>query len=275
MTNSMYSKETEQIDLTEARKFVVNLMPQAGEILMGYFRSGQFSSRSKSALDFATQADDEVDQFLRESILERFPNTQLLTEETAPQDFLSLKDTENLWVIDPCDGSGNFSRGHPNFAISVALVRRDIALLGIVYKPVDGDLLWAQADLERALLNGHPIRVSEIDDLSKSVFLCDWYPIPKLRVQMRHTIEKVESHVRQIKSMGSAVADLCEIAIGRADAYIQPGLKPWDVAAASLIITKAGGKVTRENGSLWNIFTPDIFASNGLLHDQILRLLHP
>lgn len=271
----MYSKETEQIDLTEARKFVVSLMPQAGEVLMGYFRSGQFSSRSKGGLDFATQADDEVDQFLREKLLDRFPATKFLTEETAPQDFLSLKDAENLWVIDPLDGTGNFSRRHPNFAISVALVQRGITILGVIYKPVDEDLFWAQTDVDGAMLNDQPIRVSAIDDLQQSVFLCDWYPIPELRVQMRHTLEKVESHVRQIKSMGSAVADLCEIAIGRADAYIQPGLKPWDVAAASLIITKAGGKVTRENGSLWNIFTPDIFASNGLLHDQILRLLHP
>lgn len=272
-TNSMYSKEKKQIDLTESRKFVVSLIPKAGEILMGYFRSGQFSSRSKGGLDFVTQADEEVDQFLREILLERFPTTKFLTEETAPEDFLSLKDVENLWVIDPLDGTGNFSRGHPNFAISIALVSKTVTLLGVVFTPVDQKLYWAQADLNTAILNDQPIRVSDVSDLSKAVFLCDFYPIPELRIKMRQTITRVESDVRQIKAMGSAVADLCQIAEGKADAYIQPGLKPWDVAAASLIISKAGGRITRLDGRDWDVFTPDIFASNNLLHTTILKLV--
>lgn len=262
-----------EIDLSEARDFVLSLMPQVGRLLMREFRSGNFTQRSKGNLDFSIEADDKADKFLVDRLSKRFPATLFLTEETVPEYFTQLRDADNLWVIDSLDGTSNFSRGHPNFAVSVALVQRGISVLGVVYKPVDRSFLWAQADFEGAMLNGLPMRVSNIDDLSKSVFLCDWYPIPDLRVEMRNVLEEVESHVRQIKSMGSAVADLCEIAIGRADAYIQPGLKPWDVAASSLIITKAGGRITRVNGDSWNVFTPDIFASNGLLHPQILELI--
>lgn len=248
-------------------------MPQVGEILMRYFKQGNYRQYSKGVLDMATDADNEADKFLREALLQRFPDSALLTEETAPEDFLSFKDAENLWVIDPCDGSGNFSRGHPNFAMSVALVQKGVTSLGVVYIPAEKNVYWAQADVDTAMLDDQPIRVSRINDLSKAVFLCDWYPTPNLREWMISIIKRIAPHVRQIKSMGSAVEGLCEIASGRADVYMQPGLKPWDLAATSLIIAKAGGKITRLDGSDWDIFTPEIFASNNILHTPTLKLV--
>lgn len=263
-----------QINLTEAREYLVQLMPQAGEMLNRYFANRDFSSRKKEGVDFTTQADEEVDAFLRENLSQRYPKTNFLTEETAPTDYSSLKDAENLWVIDPLDGTINFSRKHPNFAISIGLVDRAKPQLGVVYVPMTKDLYWAQVDHKGAYLNGESITVSPTNDLGESVVACDWAWGLEKRLNVVRWLGNVSTHVRQIKSMGSAVADLATLASGRIDAYIHSGLKPWDVAASALLIEKAGGKITSPTGEPWDVFQPDILASNGILHGGILKLIN-
>ena len=133
-------KVKNSIDLTKARDFLIKLIPDAGKILSRYFISGVFTSRRKEGVDFLTQADEEVDNFLIKKIKKEYPSTNILTEETAPKNYSPLSDIDNLWVIDPLDGTINFSRQHANFAISIALVNRGISQLGIVYVPMTKDL---------------------------------------------------------------------------------------------------------------------------------------
>lgn len=261
------------IELTEVRKYLVDLVPQAGETLKRYFASRDFTQRRKGGVDFTTQADEEVDAFLLGEIKKRYPQTNFLTEETAPTDYSSLKDTNNLWVIDPLDGTINFSRKHPHFAISIGLVDKGVPKLGVVHIPMTGDTYWAQADQEGAFLNGESIQVSTTDNLEESVVACDWAWGLDKRLNVVRWLGKVSTHVRQIKSMGSAVADLAGLAGGRLDAYMHSGLKPWDVAASALLIEKAGGKLTTPTGANWDVFNPDILASNGILHERLVNLL--
>lgn len=269
------SNDTEnKINLVEAREYLTELMPRAGEILNRYFVNRNFSSRKKEGVDFTTQADEEVDAFLRKNIIQRYPRTNFLTEETAPADYSSLKDTENLWVIDPLDGTINFSRKHPHFAISIALVEKGKPQLGVVYIPMTKDLYWARADQKDAYLNGEPIAVSSTDDLGESVVACDWAWDLEKRFNVVRWLGKISTHVRQIKSMGSAVADLAALASGKIDAYMHSGLKPWDAAASALLIEKAGGKITTPAGKPWNVFNPEMLASNRVLHDNFLTLIN-
>lgn len=261
-------------DLEISRKFLVELLPQAGEILKQHFVNRDFTQRRKEGVDFTTQADEEVDEFLRTKIEKQFLGAHFLTEETAPDDYSSLRDVVNLWVIDPLDGTINFSRKHSNFGISVGLVDKGIPKLGVVQIPMTGDVYWAQADLENAFLNGVPIHVSETDDLGESVIGCDWAWGLEKRLNVVSWLGKTSTHVRQIKSMGSAVADLASLAAGRIDAYMHSGLKPWDVAASSLLIQKSGGKITTPSGDNWDVFQPDMLASNGILHERILDLIN-
>ena len=263
------------INLTEARQFLIELVPQAGEMLRKRFISGDYTQRRKEGVDFTTQADEEVDKFLRERIAARFPQTQFLTEETAPEDYSSLKDVDGLWVIDPLDGTINFSRMHPNFAISIGVVDKGVPKLGVAYVPMTGDIYWAQEDQEHAFLNGEPIQVSAIDDLGVSTIACDWAWGLEKRLNVVRWLGNLSTHVRQIKSMGSAVSDLASLANGRIDGYIHSGLKPWDVAASALLIEKAGGRITTPGGGDWDVFQPDILASNGILHESILKLINP
>lgn len=262
------------IELTEARKYLVNLVPQAGETLKRYFASRDFTQRSKGGVDFTTQADEEVDAFLVEQIKKQYPKTHFLTEETAPTDYSSLRDASDLWVIDPLDGTTNFSRKHPNFAISIGLVDKGVPRLGVVHIPMTGDTYWAQADQEGAFRNGEPIQVSSTDNLGASVIACDWAWGLEKRLNVVRWLGNISTYVRAIKSMGSAVADLASLAGGQIDAYMHSGLKPWDVAASALLIEKAGGKITTPTGANWDVFNPDILASNGILHERLVNLLN-
>lgn len=261
------------INLTEAREYLLELIPQAGETLRKYFASRDFTLRQKEGVDLTTQADVEVDAFLRENIRKRYPQTQFLTEETAPSGYSSLKDTENLWIIDPLDGTFNFSRKNSHFAISVALVDKGKSKLGVVHVPMTQDMYWAQQDIEGAFLNGKAIHVSSTQELREVVIACDWAYDFEKRKDVVHWLGNIIAHVRQIKSMGSAVADLASLADGRIDAYMHSGIKPWDVAASSLFIEKAGGKITTPSGEDWNVFSQGILATNGILQDQILNLV--
>lgn len=260
-------------NLTEAREYVAKLAVEAGERLRQFFTSGDFSSTQKEGLDFTTQADTEVDAFLRAGILKQFPNAQLLTEETAPSDYQSLKDVDNLWIIDPLDGTINFSRKDPNFAISVALVNRGNSRLSVVHIPMTGDTYWAQEDQEGAFLNGEPIHVSPTQNLREALVATDWGWVPEGRKKVVKWLGDLSPHVRQVKCLGSAVADLAKVAEGRIDAYLNSGLKPWDMAASSLLIQKAGGTVTTPESRKLDIFNYDILASNGLLHQKVLELI--
>lgn len=261
------------INLTEARKYLIGLATEAGGILKRYFFSGEFTTRSKGGVDFLTQADEEVDQFLLRSIKEKFPENAILTEETAPKDHSSYKEIKNLWIVDPLDGTINFSRGNPHFAISIGLVDRGVSKLGIVYAPLENNLYWAQEGEENAFLNGKSIKTSTTTDLKKTVIACDWGWKLERRISVVRWLEKIVGHVRQVKSMGSAVADLASLASGKIDAYIHSDLKPWDVAASSLLIEKAGGKITTPDGGKWDVFNPEILASNEILHEKISELL--
>lgn len=264
----------DSIDLTQARICLTDLISQAGEILKKYFISGDFTSRSKGWVDFLTQADQEVDNFLLKNIKKHYPSCPILTEESAPDDYSTYKDKENLWVVDPLDGTINFSRGHPHFSISVGLVDKGVSRFGIVSIPMEDKLYWVQADQDQAFLNDKPLHVSSTADLKTTVLATDWGWVPEGRLKVVSWLGSIANQVRQIKSMGSAVADLASLAEGKIDVYIHSGLKPWDVAVSSLLIEKAGGKITTPTGEPWNVFNPDMLATNGILHDKILTLIN-
>lgn len=263
------------INLEKTTIFIRKLLPEAGKILLNYFRSANLEVQAKGEIDIVSEPDLEVDKFLRRKIGKKYPKIPFLTEESAHRDLAGFKNLENLWVIDPLDGTVNYSRGHPNFAISVAFVNKGVTKLGVVYIPVTKETYWAQVNLNQSFLNGKPISVSKVDDLRKSSFICDWVPEVKERKVMLRWLEKIAPHVRQIKSMGSAVSDIVSLAAGVIDVYINPGLKPWDLAAASLIVQKAGGTITTSEGKTWDIFNPNAIITNGILHNHILSLISP
>ncbi len=260
-----------KIDLTKAREYLIKISSQAGEILKKYFISSNYSLKQKEGVDFTTSADEEIDKFLTTALKKKYLFSHFLTEETAPKDYSSLKDKENLWVIDPLDGTINFSRHHPNFAISIALVDQGKIRLGVIYIPMQNETYWAQEDKKGAFLNNEMINVSKTENLREVIIACDWSWDLEKRKNIVDWVRKVVGSVRQIKSMGSAVADMACLAKGQIDVYFHSGLKPWDVAAASLIVKNAGGQITTSQGKEWHIFNPDVLVANKILHPLILK----
>ena len=267
----MHNKE---INLEDAHRFASHLALEGGKILRDSFAETVSISVDKGSIDFSTDTDMKVDTFLQERINDKYPNTLILSEETAPECYSEYQDADYVWINDPLDGTSNFFHGFPRFGISIGLVKLGEPLLGVIYLPMTDELFSAQADRDGAILNGKPIHSSFIDNLKRSSFLCDWCPNEAKRQQMIGYLKGVLGEVWQIKSQGSAVADLCCVAAGQSEAYLNAGLKPWDVAAASLIVKKAGGRITTPEGDKYSIFNPDIFASNTILHDPILNLIN-
>ncbi len=261
-------------EIIKAEQFLARVVPKAGDILRKYYQERNYSTKQKDGVDFTTQADIETDEYLRKEIVKVFPNHKFLTEETAPKDWSSLENEEFLWVIDPLDGTINFSRGESNFAISVALVSRGNTLLGVAYNPITDDYFTASEAREGVFKNGERVKVSEVSELREITLACDWAWGLEKRLNVVEWLRKVSTHIRQVKSMGSAVADLARVAEGKVDVYLHSGLKPWDVAASAYFVQKAGGKVTLPNGGDWNVFEQDIFASNKILHKTIGDLIN-
>lgn len=262
------------VNLEEARKFVCGIVYEAGDILKKYFVSGSFTSKSKGGVDFLTQADQEVDDFLLAKLKKEFPHCPILTEESAPDDYSSLRNLNNLWIVDPLDGTVNFSRGNPNFAISVGFADKGIPKIGVAYLPIENKLYFVQRDLSHAFLNEKPIKVSIISNLKETTMATDFGWKISSRSLTVKWLSNTVPEVRQVKIMGSSVADLASLAEGKIDVYLHSGLKPWDTAASSLLIEKAGGKITAPDGGEWNVFNPQMLATNGVLHDAVLKLIN-
>jgi len=262
------------MELNSVKENLISITLEAGEILKKYFYSDDLVSYQKEGVDFTTEADKEVDSFLIEKLKALYPEIEFLTEETAPDSYDSFRDKENLWVIDPLDGTTNFSRKNSNFAISIALVNKGQPVLGVIYFPISNSLYSAQIDEEGAFLNQKSISVSSINNLKEAVLSCDWAWDLEKRKDVVRWLNNISGEVRQVKSMGSAASDLASLAEGKLDAYIHSGVKPWDVAAAALIIEKAGGEITDAKGNKWNIFNPEIVATNNIVHEKIIEIIN-
>ena len=264
-----------EINLTEAREQTIILAVKAGDKLRNFFY-GEFTQTQKSGVDFTTQADKEADRFISEELLRLFPQSKVLSEEAVEGDYSSLKYEENLWVVDPQDGTINFSRGHENFAVSIALGRLGVSRLGIIHMPLRRETYWAQEDLPGAfrVLTNEPIRVSNTKSLREVLVAIDWPYDLEQRQEVLRWAACFAPYVRQIKSTGSAVCDLAMVAAGKIDIYVQLGTKPWDTAAGRLLVKKAGGEVTTPEGEECDMFNNRILATNGVLHKTALELIN-
>lgn len=252
---------------------VKNITRQAGALLQRFFHSRTYSVKQKAGVDFTTEADQAVDTFLHDAIAAKFPGTSFLTEETAPKDYSSFASKDAVWIIDPLDGTINFSRHNLHWSISIALVNKGVPVLAVVYIPMSQAMYWASSETKTAFCNETPLHVSNTPVLREAVIGCDWAYDLQARKNVLRWLDKLSGEVRQISSRGSAAADLAFLAEGKIDAYLHSGMKPWDVAAAAMLIEKAGGMITTPNGSPWNVFSPDILASNKILHEKILSLI--
>lgn len=263
-----------EVELSEVRLQATEVIVRAGSLLKKEFEKVSDDEVRIGAIERIEAADEASDKLLRENLKRLYPQSEFLTETTTPSEYKKVQSSPWLWIIDSLDGRINFSRKHPNFVISVALSNGSAVRLGLIHFPLSGQTFWAQEGIEGAFLDNDPILVSGVRHMKDALIALDWPYNLKQRETVVEWAGSFAPKIRQIKSTGSAAADLAMVAAGRIDAYVQLGTKPWDVAAGGLLVRKAGGKVTTPENEAWDPFNDRIFASNGILHQPILNLIN-
>lgn len=223
----------------------------------------------KSDHEIVTKFDIGAEKIILSEIKKDFPHHDILSEEKGFDDQISK---EFLWIVDPLDGTTNFSIKNPFFGVLIALAFCGEIILGVVNIPFLKELFVAQKG-GGAYLNGKKIFVSKVNKIKKS-FLTYCHSYKKVHIKRAvktYNIFKLQSY--DIRQLGCAVAEFSWVAKGLTEAIIIPGANLWDVAAGTLLVREAGGKVTDFQGKEWNLKSRDIVASNGKIHRQILKVL--
>jgi myo-inositol-1(or 4)-monophosphatase len=251
--------------------FAIQTAHDAGRILAERFgRILQISN--KGDIDLVTEADLAAEHFIIERIKSYYPRHAILAEEADASGIIHEGQGEWKWIVDPLDGTTNYAHGYPCFCVSIALERDNRIELGVIYDPMREETFVAERG-EGATLNGRRIRVSETEDLNRAL-LCTGFPYDvRGREDFARHFNNFIMHGQAVRRDGSAALDLAYVASGRFDGFWEEGLRPWDVAAGVLLVEEAGGRVSYYDGSPFSIYAPPILASNGLVHEAMMRVL--
>ncbi len=244
---------------------------KAGQIIVDCSKKQIVSN--KSSHNLVTNADYSAQEKIIETIKERFSDHHFIAEENQ---VTSHYNAENLWIIDPLDGTNNYAHNIPHFSVSIAYARRGRIEAGAVLDPLRNEMFTAETG-RGAFLNGVPITVSASKALQQSIIATGFYYDRGLLMKKTlKSIEKLfECNVHGIRRFGSAALDLCWVACGRFDAYFEYKLSPWDFAAGMLIVNEAGGHCTNSSNNSLDLNSEGIVASNKLLHNSLIKIVSP
>ncbi len=248
--------------LEEAKRLVL----VAGDVMMKQL--GRAKKTFKGKRDLVTEVDRWIEDYYKKKLSSLFPGFGYLAEENNN----SMPEEDFFWVIDPLDGTNNYTHQFPFFCTSIALTCKGNTIFGIVYDPVRKEMFWA--DKNNAYINRKKISVSSIKILEEGLVCTGFaYRFDNIKDNNLDSFIKLLFASQGIRRTGSAALDLAYISCGRLDAFWELHLKPWDTAAASYVVKRAGGLVTKIDGTSFDIFYPEIVATNKKLHPQVLRAL--
>jgi myo-inositol-1(or 4)-monophosphatase len=246
---------------------------EAGSVLLDNLKKPR-RTRVKGLRDIVTDADVKAQQAIIEIIHARFPNHDILSEESDPgsKDQAAVKGGPYTWIVDPLDGTTNYSRRLPCFCTSIALSHQGEVILGVVYDPLRDYLFQAERG-KGAYLNGESLRVSQVESPADALVGLDWARAQAEREVITQLVARMALQVRTLRTLGAAALGLCYVAAGWLDVYFHFSLRPWDAAAGALIVQEAGGSASDFTGHPWHIHSKRCLASNGLLHDKMRGIL--
>jgi myo-inositol-1(or 4)-monophosphatase len=246
------------------------LARQAGDILCAGYE-GQHQVDYKGVIDIVTEVDHQSEEFLLGEIQGLFPGHQIVSEEAG---LLPGRDIDQ-WYVDPLDGTVNYAHGIPIFTVSIAYARAGVVNLGVVFDPMRKEIFSAQRGLG-AWCNGRRLQVSQVTELGRSLlvtgFPYDAWSTSQNNLEYFGRFTRMTQGVRRL---GSAALDLCYVAAGRFDGYWELSLKPWDMAAGSLIAEEAGATVTDLEGQPPKFKPPcALLAAPPVIHEKLLEVMH-
>ena len=286
--------------LNKYLEFAKRLARRAGRLIHSLEGKCAKAKTKSTELDLVTRADKLSEQLIISAIRKRFPSHQILSEEDACRSAsqpVSRSAGALTWVIDPLDGTTNFSHSFPFYCVSIALVQwvdaerhgaaapGETPIVGAVYNPALDELFYAIKG-KGAWLNNRRIRVSKVKRLTHGL-LCTGFPyiIRQRPGDNFRNFQRFCLTAQAVRRAGAAALDLCYLAMGRLDGFWERELKPWDTAAGALIVQEAGGTVSDFKGGPFKLFGQtavrpanrgrrEIIASNGLIHNEMVRVIN-
>ncbi|HZY46025.1 MAG TPA: inositol monophosphatase family protein [Anaerolineae bacterium] len=256
------------VNLDQALDFAKKISREAGQLLTEYWHRGVVAEY-KGAIDLVSEADRASEKLILDRIRSVYPDHAILSEESGSNQTSS----PYTWIVDPLDGTTNFTHGHPDFAVTIALQVKDAIELGVVIDPLRNELFAARKG-QGSWLNDRRIKVSATEQLDRSL-LVTGFPYDR-RTNPHNNLREDSAFLMMAQGVlrsGSAAIDLASVACGRVDGYWEFRLSPWDVAAGILLVNEAGGRVTNVEGEQLAVPHTDVVASNGLIHAEMMSVL--
>lgn len=259
------------MDISHISFVAIQIALKAGNLLKKGFGSVFEIQNKEGKHNLVTEYDLLSEKMILNMIHEHFPDHRCLSEECG-----KIKGTskEYQWIIDPLDGTVNFAHSIPMFAVSIGVTKGTEVVCGVVYQPMTNELFIAEKN-KGAFLNGIKLTVSKTSSL-ENAFLATGFPY-NIDQNPQNSIEKLGKLLHMgipIRRIGVASIDLSYVAAGRFDGFFEIGLKPWDCAAAKLLIEEAGGKLTTWINKPFDILSDEpIVATNSLIHSQLTDIL--
>jgi myo-inositol-1(or 4)-monophosphatase len=258
------------VEFSDTTAFALSVAREAAALVMRILPEAMTSKavRHKGPRDLVTRADHEAERLITARIKTRFPNHGILAEEGT------TATGEARWIIDPIDGTTNFAHGVPIFAISIGYEESGTLRGGVVAVPPIGEYFAAERGRGAHLIVGSEpprrLTTSSVAELNQALIATG---LPGEPVRSKHvaTIPAFMRDAQEVRIMGTAAAHLAYVAAGRLDAFWEPGLNAWDVAAGILLVEEAGGRVSDFSGQPMTSPGGDILATNGPLHPILLE----
>lgn len=241
-------------DTCKYYSFAVKMVKEAGNMILERdFKKDEI--KSKKINDFVTEIDVRVEKFCRGELESAFPCHKFIGEESVGPDGKVTFTDDFTWVIDPVDGTTNFIHNFPHSCISLALFHQKEPIVGIIYNPSLNQLFSAQKG-NGAFLNEKRIHVSDCKNLQDSLFLS------AVNAISLENITKLVDAVHGIRNLGSAALNMCMVALGGADAYLEFGIHIWDFGAGAIIVREAGGVAVDPTGGPLNFLSRRLLAAS-------------
>ncbi len=238
------------------------------------FELDQVRVARKGPNDFVTEVDQAAEQAIVDVLRSAYPDHAILAEESGASANLH-DENENVWIIDPLDGTTNFIHGFPQYAVSIALQQRGQITQAVIYDPTRNELFTASKGAG-AFLNDKRIRVTKRDKLADAL-IGTGFPYTDLSALEEYTkmFRVMTEKSAGLRRPGAASLDLAYVAAGRLDGFFEKNLKPWDMAAGALLVSEAGGIIANFSGEADYLYKGDVIAGSPKIFAQMLNTLAP
>jgi myo-inositol-1(or 4)-monophosphatase len=257
------------MDDTMLLQTAIDAATEAGRLLLENIDNITTIELKSTEINLVTDLDKRSEKLIIDMIQSRFPDHDILAEESGARNLRS----DTRWIIDPLDGTTNYAHGLPIFCVTIGIEFKGEIIAGVIYDP-SRDELYTTERGSGAFLNGKRLRVTDEDKLISSLLITGFpYTIKDNPYNAIGHFCNFVKKSQGIRRLGSAAIDLAYIARGIADGFWEVWLHPWDMAAGILLIREAGGTVSDFDGKPMNVYTPNIIATNGKIHEEMLRII--